>query len=295
MSDMNLVFDQAYKMFEDKKFDSALEMIEKAETEMTANNIDEVLPEEQRNELLASINNFKGYNYLGMGDVEKAKEAFEKALETNPNSSQACAGLGEVLFLCGMDQEAKILYEWSLDLNPTNKVAEAGLMKVNKSLGLPDYHYTLNIDMTINKKAKFYSKVADAYNLFNVGKYNDALDTLRTLDDTYNPQYASSDAIIKGATLQNFKGFNYLALNKYDEAKACFEKALTLNPDSSQACAGLGELFYLNNKDKEAKAMFEWAVKNNPNNNFAVAGLAKVNEALGFAKKHSFLELNEEK
>lgn len=293
MSNMDIVFDQAYKLFEEKSFDSALETIENAEQQMNMEMLESEIQKDELDALRASISNFKGYNYLGMGDLETAKALFEEALRLNPNSSQACAGLGEVFYLCGMDQEAKILFEWAVDMNPGNRVAEAGLLKVNKNLGLPEFHYTLNIDLTINKKAKFYNQVANAYSYFTDGKYDEALRSLKTLDDTYNPLYASKDSVQKSATLENFKGFNYLAMNNLDDAKKAFERALNLNPNSSQACSGLGEIFFLQEKDKEAKAMFEWGVKNNPNNQFAVSGLAKVNKNLGFEMRHNYLDEKE--
>jgi len=290
MSNMELVFDQAYDLFEKKEFDSAITKIESAEKEINENPASESLNLEEANDLRASISNFKGYNYLGMGDIQAAQKCFEFGLKLNPNSTQACAGLGEVFYLLGMDQESKILFEWAIDLSPQNKIAESGLKKVNKNLGLPDSHYTLNIDLTINKKEKFYSKVATAYNQFSSGNFDDALDSLGKLDNTYNPMYASKDSVDKASSLENFKGFNNLALQNLDQAKICFEKALNLNPNSSQACTGLGELFHLKNEEKESKAMYEWAVKNNPQNQLALNGLKKVNNLLGFSDSHSYLE-----
>ena len=64
---------------------------------------------------------------------------------TNPNSSQACAGLGEVLFLSGKDKEAKTMYEWGVKNNPLNQFAVEGLIKVNKVLGIQENHNTLTI------------------------------------------------------------------------------------------------------------------------------------------------------
>ena len=72
-----------------------------------------------------------------------------------------------------------------------------------------------------------------------------------------------------------------------NSAKTCFENALNLNPNSSQACAGLGEILFLDEKDDEAKTMFEWGVKNNPANQFALAGLEKANQNLGLESVHT--------
>ena len=85
------------------------------------------------------------------------------------------------------------------------------------------------------------------------------------------------------------KGFNYLGLDDKTNARKCFETALNINHESSQACSGLGELFYLEGKDKEAKTMYEFAVKNNPENPYAVSGLEKVNKVLDYPETHNTL------
>jgi Tfp pilus assembly protein PilF len=82
------------------------------------------------------------------------------------------------------------------------------------------------------------------------------------------------------SALEVIKGFSQLCLDKLDDAMLSFENALNLNPESSQACVGLGETFYLRGKDANAKLMYEWAVKLDDENAGAVRGLAKVNTAL---------------
>ena len=83
--------------------------------------------------------------------------------------------------------------------------------------------------------------------------------------------------------LEVIKGFSQLNLNKCNEAMLSFENALNLNPESSQACVGLGETFYLQSKDENAKQMYEWAVKLDENNFGAKRGLDKVNAAIAIA------------
>ncbi|MDP3682492.1 MAG: tetratricopeptide repeat protein, partial [Ignavibacteria bacterium] len=77
-----------------------------------------------------------------------------------------------------------------------------------------------------------------------------------------------------------------------EKAKECFENALNLNPSSSSACAGLGEIFIVREMNNEAKTMFEWAVKNNPENQTAVNALSKANRKMGFAANHNSLVIN---
>jgi glycosyltransferase involved in cell wall biosynthesis len=86
------------------------------------------------------------------------------------------------------------------------------------------------------------------------------------------------------------KGSLLLQQGELEDAKNAFESALTANPNSSEACCGLGEVFYQAEFIEKAKTMFEWAVKNNPSSAAAVKGLARVNQQLGLPADHSSLE-----
>ena len=280
MNKIETIIDEAYSLFNEKKYSEALEKIDAAEELVNNPEIQKDFSESDINETKASIHNFRGFNYLGLNQIEVAKENFEKSLELNPNSSQACAGIGEVFYLCRMENEAKVMFEWSLDHNPYNQFATSGLAKTNRSLGLPEAHNTLNLETTLKKKDNFFKAISEAYLLFNENKYKEALNKLNEMEKMFTQVFLSHDSATKISTLENFKGFNYLGLQEYETAKACFEKSLNLNPESSQACAGLGEILFIQGSDEEAKTMFEWAVKYNPKNEFAKAGLAKANSNL---------------
>jgi tetratricopeptide (TPR) repeat protein len=135
--------------------------------------------------------------------------------------------------------------------------------------------------------------VDSAYDYFNTKKYNESLEVLSKADKVLETESISDKEkeTIK-VSLLNLKGFNYLGLNSLDRATEMYAGALEINPDSSQACAGLGEVFHMQYKEEEAKTMFEWAIKNNPGNLFAVSGLAKVNRDLGLEENHNNLVLN---
>jgi len=275
--------------FNTKSFYQALDKLSEAEKLLDDAKVTNKFSEAELREKIVSLENFKGFIYLSLQEYEKAKLAFEKALDINPNSSQACAGLGEVFYLGKMDQEAKIMYEWAIDNNPQNQFAVSGLEKVNKSLGLPPENNTLNIETTLNKKTKYFKYISEAYSLFSEKKYNEALEKLDEVEKLFSKTLLSNDSTSKIASVNNFRGFNYLALDELEKAKEAFETALKLNQYSSQACAGLGEVYFLGGLDKDAKTMFEWAVKNNPNNGFAVRGLSKINKQLGFTDTHNSL------
>lgn len=231
-----------------------------------------------------SIYNLKGFILLGMENLEAAKTAFEMALHLNPNSSQACAGLGEIFLKQGNFMQAKIMYEWALENNPQNETAKKGLAEANKKLGYDENHNTLNVEAEDLSLDAFYDYVGKAYKDFIDNKFETALKyaieaekIIYNINEEHNVQIAS---------LKNFIGFIYLNLRQYEKAQIQFEQALSLNTNSSQACAGLAELFYLLEDYPKAKIMFEYAVKNNPQNKFAKQGLAKTNKKLNFDADH---------
>lgn len=130
-------------------------------------------------------------------------------------------------------------------------------------------------------------KLGKSLDLFRLGRFKDSLAEL--LDPGAKVSGNVSQAIQTDHA--NLKGACYLRLNDVENAKVSFEEALNLTPDSSEACAGLGEVFYLLGKDKEAKIMFEYAVVYDEENAMAVNGLAKVNENLGlFSDDNSLVE-----
>ncbi len=289
MGSIYQAIEQAYELFEKKEFKQSLETAKTVEEMLQKKEHSENITEEEKNEIISSLDNFKGFNYLALDQVGDARESFEKSLNINPNSSQACAGMGEVFFLLERDEEAKVMYEWALDNNPSNQFAKAGLAKINNRLGLPENHNTLNVETALKKKDDFYKLITEAYRLFTDKNYEESLVKLAEVEKIFNKGVSSKTAAAKIVSLENFRGFNYLALNILEPAKASFERALNINPASSQACAGLGEILFLEGKEKESKSMFEWAVKHNALNEFAMEGLKKVNKALGFNEDHNTL------
>ena len=280
---------QAYDLFSQKDFSHALEKISEAEEKMMSDYKSDEKDNYTRG--IVSIENFRGFVYLGLNETEKAKISFEKSLMLNPNSSQACAGLGEVLFLNHNDEEAKLMFEWAIDINPLNHFAVAGLTKINKQLGLQESHNSLDIDSTEeDESVRFHKLVDEAYQIFEQKNFDEALNKIDAAEDIITVGVMSHSKLMKISSLENFKGFCYLSKQEYENARECYEKALNLNPKSSQACTGLGEVLFINHEDDSAKTMFEWALKNEPNNQLALAGLHKVNKSLGLASADNSLQ-----
>lgn len=265
-ADINDPLSEAFQLFENKEYQQALDFLDDIKNEY--------------NQKLASIENFKGFNFLALQDAESATNAFEKALELNPESSQAYAGLAEIHYLREEDDVAKKLYVQAIKNNPNNEFAKAGLKKVESKLE--------KFENKDNKHALLEDTIQVAYALFAEKEYSHSLQKLEQCENLAIELNLDNKDML--TSLRNFKGFNLLGLNELELAKKAFESALEINPNSSQACAGLGEMYYLLELDDQSKAMYEWGVKNNPSNQFAISGLAKINKLLGKPEDHSSLD-----
>ena len=278
--EFNELIENAYLDYGDKKYEESLDALLKAEMILSMKN--------NKNEysvLLSRLLNFKGFCYLALNDINNAEAVFVQALELNSKSSQACAGLGEVLFLQGNDEGAKEMFEFAIKNEPLNKFAVAGLEKVYDVLGIENNNkpesniFIENVNELITR----------GYEYFSEKQYGKAIDLLKEAEVIIEKTFEVDERQESISSLNNFLGFNYLALFEYDDAQICFEKSLEINPNSSQACAGLGEIFFYHKKDEASKQMFEWAVKNNKFNNYAIQGLAKVNKELGLPEDDNSL------
>jgi len=275
---------EAYDLFKSNMYIESLNKLLAAEKYFNGH-----LSKPTNSALAAAFFNLKGYNYLGLNKTDDAKECFEHALILDPNSSEACAGLGQYFYLSGNEEHAKVMFEFAAKNNPENSFAVEGLAKINAILNLSKEHNSLLEDNTEKLRSNLSEILSSVFKLFELKKYDEALETLRKTEQLFYSQLDRETENHLISSYENLKGLILLALNKAEEAQESFELALNINPVSSQACAGIGEVFFISGKDKEAKIMYEWAVKNNPENKFAVEGLSKINSLLGFENTHTTL------
>lgn len=87
--------------------------------------------------------NLGGNISLAINNLERAAEYFETELTENSNSSQACVGLGQVLYQGEKYEQAKLMFEWALKYDESNEHALKFLNEVNEKLGLQFNHITL--------------------------------------------------------------------------------------------------------------------------------------------------------
>ncbi len=241
----------AYNDFQKKHYDDAMEKV--------------LVLEKHESEKFASLLNFKGFVCLAQNNMEEAKAAFEKAKTVNPESSQAYAGLGELLYLEKNDYESKKMFEIALHLNPDNHFAIGGLDKLARQKETPAVAKTASLIEPL---------ISESFQLFS---NNDFIASLQKLEFAEKELRLRGDAEpVLMSRLLNFKGTILTRMQSYSDARKAFEEALTANPESSPACCGLGEVFAAEGNPEAAKTMFEWALKLNPQNEAAKQGLESV-------------------
>lgn len=231
--------------------------------------------------------NLAGNIFLASSNLEEAKNYFKKELSINQNSSSAYLGLGNVFISSEQYDNAKEMIEWAVKNDQTNKIAINRLAEVNELLGYSPNHNSLFENIFDRDRSELLLK--NIVGLFLTDQYEDARGMVEANDEQLT--HYVDNFLNQGdkAEYYNIKGFIYLSVDN-DVARECFEKALSLNQTSSQACLGLGELFFRGNLFNEAKTMYEWAVKNDPNNKSAIEALTAVNVELGLEPAHNSLE-----
>ncbi|MGE5458632.1 MAG: glycosyltransferase, partial [Methanococcaceae archaeon] len=291
-------FIKIHEAFEKKEYEEALQLA--AETEELVINSQDL---KESNNTISDISSIKGLCYLQMSDYERAKESFERALNLYPQSSQACRGLGEVFFALEIYDASKTMFEWAVKNDPQSKLAASGLAKINILLGLSEMDNSLfensaseltgeiqfkndgENSMEISNAAEFKQYFDEAFNLYQSKQYRDSLIKLYEAENYYSD--SNNYAGINLVDLNVLRGTIYLLLEDLNNSRVSFEKALNLDPASSEACSGLGEILFRTGFVQEAKTMFEWAVQNDPVSSGAKNRLAKANRELGLRDDHS--------
>ena len=133
--------ERAFIDIDEEEYDSAIENLKLA---LTNYDNSERLGYEYitKEELL----NIAGNISLTKNQLEDAKDYFEQELNSNPNSSNACFGLGEVFYNAEMIEESKSMYEWAVINNTENQNAKIRLQEVNVKLELPEEHNSILIE-----------------------------------------------------------------------------------------------------------------------------------------------------
>ena len=251
--------------------------------EKTIKGVEEDIDFDNKIRIVSSLSNLAGKLYILSNNVDSSKVCFEKALQLDPKSIAAYTGLGEIYYSLERYDESKSMFEMAITLDHQNESALKGLTKVNIKLNMSAENIKVENELLVKNKLKLI------FELYGTGKYKETLLLLNDHEKEILNYLTETNDIENISGIYNLKGFLFFIMESYNAARENFEKALSINPSSSQACIGLGERFLKNNQSQEAKVMFEWGVKNNPENQIAIKSLSKVNKDLGLNENHSSL------
>ena len=240
---------------------------------------------------------FKDYkvfsNYgLVLRDLGKLKDAeisTRKAIELNPDFTNAYSNYGLILRDLGKLKDAEISTRKAIELNPNYAIAHSNLGIILRDLGkLKD------AEISIRKAIELNPNYADAH--CNLGNVLRDLDKLKNAELSYrkaielNPNYTiahSNLGIIlrdhgrlKDAEISTQKaieldpyyeiahlnlGLIFRDLGKLKDAETSTRKAIELNPDYAEAYLNLGLVLRDHGRLKDAEISTRKAIELNPN------------------------------
>ena len=260
----------------------------------------------------------KGKALRELGDADKARECFEKAIERfdsaialKSNNAEAHYGNGIMLFELGEYDKAVKCLDSAIALNPND--AEAHYCKGIALSKLGEYDKAVKcLDSAIALKPDDIDVHASkGIALSQLGEYDKAV---KCLDSAIalNPNDAEAH-YVKGIMLSKLskydeavvccdraialkpddagvhfaKGISLYQLGKYDEAVVCCDRAIALKPDDADVHSTKGIALFNLDKYDEAVVCCDRAIALKPNNADAYYGKGLVLRKLG---KHNMAQ-----
>lgn len=215
----------------------------------------------------------EGFTYLETGKYAKAETFFSKILKDYPNNKTARLCYGRAIGLNGKATNANLLFTKLLKDYPTDfevklNYAES-LLWSNKFTNAKSYYSNL---VTENPKS-FAALLGFANTLSNLKLYEDALVYVnKALDvSANNPNALTSKKYI-------YLGYAYQKqqAQQYEDAETLLTKSLQLFDDDKDSLLNLANLYLIWEKFDDAKATYERLAKQPQHNIIALNGLALV-------------------
>ena len=242
------------------------------------------------------------------GKKEEAIRAYDKAIELNPDSTEAYNNKGNALRDLGKNVEAIRVYDKAIELNPDNVAAyngkgnalcdlgrkEEGIRAFDKSIELkPDnaiVYYNKGLALQALGKnveaIRVYDKAIELKPDFAMA-YNNQGNVLRDLGKNVEAIRVYDKAIeLKPgyAAAYNNKGNALQALGRNAEALRAYDKAIELKPDDALYHCSKGRFLNILGKEREALCCFNKAYElvqsGRFENNLNVGKKKYINEAI---------------
>jgi TolA-binding protein len=234
--------------------------------------------------------------------IEKIGGLDERFSPGNYEDDDFCLRAQIAGFKTVIAQEVFIHHYGSKSFKANGEKAYAERLKKNEKIFVEKWGATPDEIWLQNKSIKPHqiiypinkNKFLQHFNRLRAHLADNELELAKTEIENAIESYSDGNAAtISKDDLLEMAGNLFLAGNDLEKAQYYFEQELQLSPTSSNACLGLGKIFYCKNEFEAAKTMFEWAIKNNVKNDSALNALREINSKLGLDINHnSLLEMN---
>ncbi len=198
--------------------------------------------------------NIIGAANKGLGKLEEAIQAYNKALAINPDCAEAYSNMGNALKEQGKLEEAIQAYNKALSVKPDYAEAYS-----NMGNGLKDQGKLDEAIEAYKKALSIKPYYAEAYNnmgilLKDLSKTEEAIEAFNkalTIKPDYAEAYSNIGVILKEQ-------------GKLDEAIEAYNKALTIKPDYAEAYSNIGVILKEQGKLDEAIEAYNKALSIKP-------------------------------
>ncbi len=199
-----------------------------------------------------------GTALMGKGEIQKAKDQFESALEDNPNSVPALANLASIYIREGRVKKAEELISKALEMDPESeylRLLEADILQMRGQAVKAEEKLKELLELN-PRSAQVHSTLAKLYmNLNQLDKAEkEFLEALKA-----DPMMA--DALNSLGNIAKSQG-------KLDTAETYYLKAIEADPDFIGPYNNLGLLYGQLNKEKDARRYYEEAIEVQADNPF---------------------------
>ncbi len=224
------------------------------------------------------------------GRVDEAIAQFQRALEIQPNYSEAHSGLGGALLQKGEVDEAIAQFQKALEIQPDNTLAHRNLaiallrkgqldeaithfkkaveLQPNSAINYYNFGYALVQKGQIDEAIALYQKALELQPDYPEAHYNLAL-ALRQqgrMDEAVVQFQKAMELQLNNVEAENELGLGLFQMGRVDEAITQFKRAVELRPDSAAYHYNLGSALVQKGQSHEAIACFQKALELQPNN-----------------------------
>jgi Flp pilus assembly protein TadD len=235
----------------------------------------------------AELHNFIGIAYHKLDKLGDATTHFRIATELDSGYYQAHNNLGYLLFLREDYDGASQAFEKALDINPDYNPARLNYQKTKAIMNGVLLREVFELTQKAEKiddldiKIEYYSKIlamdstyAEGHNNIGVAYYYaDNVDSaFQHLEKALELKRDYPEAI-------NNMGYIYKVAGRYQDAIKLFLRAISLKERYIIALNNLGETYYLSGEQENAKRVFRTVLEVEPGNEFAQDSLVLLEKA----------------